>query len=287
MKDALAFVLLRGLGLVARLLGRRGRVGVAAIAARLIVAAHHPRVSIAFDNLRASFPEWDAARCRETARLALHSLLVTFLELPWLATASRDVVAGALRIPNIEDLRRTASNGAIFLSAHFGNWELAALAGALHFERPFTVVVKEQRSVRVTAWLERLRTRFGNTLVPMRNVRTMLRTLEDRGMIALLADQSATQNDLFVEFFGRPAATYEAPAVFALRYRIPILFGLARREGPGKYVVEITRVPMDDLDGDTPDNVRTLTERHVRLLEREVRRCPEQWLWLHRRWKHV
>jgi KDO2-lipid IV(A) lauroyltransferase len=288
MIEAIAFAALTAAGWLACAVGAQGRSAAASVIAWLFDVAGHDRLQLARENLRNAFPEWTDAHCRVVARRSLRSLLITFLEIPWLASAPREEVMRAVQVHGIEPLRSSArgKGGMIFLSAHFGNWELAALGGALHFAEPVLIVVKEQRNPRVTEWLRRFRTRFENRIVPMTGMREIIRTVEGGGIIALLADQSATQNDLFVEFFGRPAATYAAPAALALRFRIPIMFGVTVRKGPGLYVYDLMPVPMDDLQGDTPGNVFTLTQRHVRLLEDAIRRHPDQWLWLHRRWKH-
>jgi KDO2-lipid IV(A) lauroyltransferase len=117
--------------------------------------------------------------------------------------------------------------------------------------------------------------------------RTIVSELRKGNMIALLADQSATKDkDLFVDFFGRPAATYESPAAMALRLNAPIVMGFAVRQKDGTYTVRLREIPFDDIK-DREDAVSILTERHVKELENQIRLVPGLWAWQHKRWKHT
>ena len=117
-------------------------------------------------------------------------------------------------------------------------------------------------------------------------IREVVRTLRERGIVAILADQSGPGGGLFVDFFGRPAATYEGPAIFALKYGAPVLMGLGVRRADGGYDVRLEPIAVDDLSGATEENIRIFTERHVKVLEQGIRQHPGHWLWQHRRWKH-
>jgi len=176
---------------------------------------------------------------------------------------------------------------AIFISAHYGNWELGAMAIPLYYGIPVTIIGKPQRNEYINAYLDKMRERTGNSIVPMgEGVRTMMKALERNESIALLLDQSATRQDMFVNFFGRPAPTYKAAAALSLKFDVPILFGLTVRQPDLTYALELEEIRRDDLHGYTEENVRILTERHVQALERAIRKVPAQWLWMHRRWKH-
>ena len=158
--------------------------------------------------------------------------------------------------------------------------------GPLVLGCPVTIVGKPQRNAFVNTYLDRMRCRFGNDIIPMEgSIRKMMRLLEENKSIALLADQCATRQDLFVNFFGRPAPTYKTAASLSLRFHAPLIFSLAERINDWKYRIVYQEIPSDDLDGATEENVRILTERHVNALEDAIRKQPGQWLWLHRRWK--
>ena len=116
--------------------------------------------------------------------------------------------------------------------------------------------------------------------------RDIINTIQSKGAVAMLVDQSASPTkDVFVDFFGRPAVTYEAPASLALKFKIPIIYGFSVRQEDGTYLVEINELKYDDLKADK-DGIKELTKRHVTALENAIRENPDHWVWLHKRWKY-
>jgi KDO2-lipid IV(A) lauroyltransferase len=114
-----------------------------------------------------------------------------------------------------------------------------------------------------------------------------IKQIRSGGIVGMLADQSATEDkDIFIPFFGRDVATYEAPAELALKFKIPIIMGLAVRQDDGSYIVKTKKIDIDDLQYNK-EGVRELTFRHVKHLEAIIKEHPEMWLWQHRRWKHT
>jgi KDO2-lipid IV(A) lauroyltransferase len=107
------------------------------------------------------------------------------------------------------------------------------------------------------------------------------------GVLATLADQDAGQRGLFVDFFGRPASTHKAMALMALEYQVPIVVALARNTGgPMRYEIISDDLILPEEYSGRPDAVRAITQRLTAALEQVVRSSPEQYFWLHRRWKH-
>ena len=115
----------------------------------------------------------------------------------------------------------------------------------------------------------------------------MLEVLSHGGVLSFLADQDAGQNGLFVEFFGRPASTHKAIALLAIEHKASVVVGYARRIGPGfRYEVGCPELIEPEEWKGTADDARLLTQRYTTALEQIIRRDPDQYLWLHRRWKH-
>lgn len=290
MRHRIEYAILRGVAAIAARMSRSTAWIVAGWLARVFAIVGSHRVTVAGDNLRAAFPE---ASNEEIERLALASvrhLLQTFLEIPSLARAARPDIERAVTLANTDmvmDLLHRHGR-VIFLSAHYGNWELGALCCALQLHSPFTIVGKPQHNPHIDRYLNRMRERFGNRIIPMDGaLRSLLRTLDAGGSVALLADQSGEANDIFVPFFNRPAATTKAVAALSLKRDVPIVIGLVHRREDLTYELEFVEVPRDDLHGLTEPNVAALTARHVQTLETLIRRAPEQWLWMHRRWKYL
>lgn len=193
--------------------------------------------------------------------------------------------------------------GCLFLSGHFGNWELIAYAVKVRTHLPISVIVKPQANYVVDKHLNRVRTSSGNKLISMyQAARALIGIARNGEVLALLADQSATQDkDIYVDFFGKKAATYKVVAELALHYNIPIIMGFAIRQPDGHYKAELTEIDFSDLilatgkQLDTAaesvknrktESIHELTQRHVQSLEEVIRRYPGQWAWMHRRWKH-
>ncbi|HPD32925.1 MAG TPA: lysophospholipid acyltransferase family protein, partial [Candidatus Kapabacteria bacterium] len=189
------------------------------------------------------------------------------------------------------DLTKSLINqnkGLIFLSAHFGNWELLALSVALHLDIKPTIIVKPQSNKQLDKILNKMRMRFGNKLISSYNSAfEIVKSLQNKEILAILADQSASKDkDVYVPFFGRYTSTYEAPARLALRYRVPIVMPFMIRQKDFTYKVEMYELKYDDLQY-TKEGIYELTRRYADFLEQKIRQYPDHWVWQHRRWKHT
>jgi KDO2-lipid IV(A) lauroyltransferase len=176
--------------------------------------------------------------------------------------------------------------GVVLITGHMGNWEMGGAALAAR-GIPLDGVAQRQRNPLFDADITRNRERLGMRIIPRgRAPRLALRSLRKGRVTALVADQNARRSELFVDFFGRKAATARGPAVFALRTGSAIFVGsVLRLEGAlARYRVAVSRVAFQ-ATGDQDEDVRRLTEIHTQFLERAIREAPEQYFWQHRRWK--
>ena len=176
----------------------------------------------------------------------------------------------------------------VFLvTAHFGNWEVGGyMMGMLGFTT--NAIARRLDNPYLHSFLDSFRGRTGQTLLDKNTDYPRIQAvLEAGGVIATLGDQDAGQKGLFVPFFGRPASTHKAIALMSLEYNVPLLVMLIARVGEG--------LQFDAMFGDLilpedyrgqPDAVRVITERFTQAVERLIRQYPEQYFWLHRRWKH-
>jgi KDO2-lipid IV(A) lauroyltransferase len=144
----------------------------------------------------------------------------------------------------------------------------------------------------VDAYLRRFRERTGGRLIAKHgDFPLMQKVLASRGIMMTLGDQDAGQRGLFVDFFNRPASTHKAIALFALEYNVPmmVLTCTRRRVRPGEpwgYDIWPGDAILPEEHADQPDAVKAITQRFTTALERMIVRHPEQYFWLHRRWKH-
>lgn len=181
----------------------------------------------------------------------------------------------------------------LLLSGHFGNWELAiSLFGLFGFR--MGLVARELDNPWLNRWFLCFRKYTGHRPIPKKGGYDVItEMLSRRGNLALLADQDAGANGVFVNFFGRAASTHKSIALLALEYQALICVGYARRLDipalPGgwpRYELGCEEV-IDPLEFASSDAVRSITERYTLALERAIRRSPDQYFWVHRRWKSV
>jgi KDO2-lipid IV(A) lauroyltransferase len=177
--------------------------------------------------------------------------------------------------------------GVLLFTGHFGFWEINALVHALRI-RPMAVLARPLDNPLLQDLLESVRTRTGNSVIYRRGaVRRVLRALAANQAVAVLIDQHiATADAVYVDFFNRPAATTSALAALALRTGAPVVpvFALPLPGGRFRMVYEH---PVEPPRGADEDAVREFTQRCTDVLEMYVRRSPELWLWMHRRWRDV
>ncbi len=247
------------------------------------------RYGITIDNIVKSFPDKSISDCKIIAAKSYQNLGITMMELMAIPTMSENYLKQKVVYDNIDliDELRKKGNGVILLSGHYGNWELLAYTAGYFTGIPVTIIVKPQRNKIADSTLNNYRTFHNNKVVSMyKAARPIVSEIRKGNMVALLADQSATKDkDIFVDFFGRPAATYESPAAMALRLNAPIVIGFSERQTDGTYRVKLQEIPHEDLK-DREDAIQILTERHVKVLENQIKKIPELWAWQHKRWKH-
>lgn len=254
------------------------------------------RYDVACENLRHSFGmryddrQLDAIIFRMWVHL--FRLVGEMIHLPRKVRLENVVEAIAFRAKT--DVVRALCSGrpVIVLSGHYGNWEMAISVFGL-FGFRMGLVARELDNPYLNRWFLRFRRYTGHRQIPKKGGFDVLTALlERKGNVAMLADQDAGSNGVFVEFFGRAASTHKSIALLALEYDALISVGYARRlnetlsNGWPRYELGCEEV-IDSRDFSTGDAVRDLTQRYTSALERAIRRAPEQYFWVHRRWKSM
>jgi KDO2-lipid IV(A) lauroyltransferase len=286
--DRVQYAALRGLVGSIRLLPLGAAYALGRGVGRLLHRLDRRHREVALENLRAAFPEKSEAERRAIALGAFQSFALVAVEMAILGKRLdphhwREHVEPR----NFALVERIVESGrgCVFMTGHFGNWEVLgasmALAGI-----PFHSVARPIDNPLADRFFVRLREQFGQKIVRKRGaLREMVRVLREGGYLGLLADQDARGRGLFVEFFGRPASTEPAPAVLAVKLGVPMLVGFCHRTGRFRFVAEAAAVLEPDPAADRDAEVRRLTQEYTACVEAVIRRHPEQWLWLHRRWK--
>lgn len=247
--------------------------------------------AIGVENLRLAFgaDNSDAERRRLVKDVYRHfcRMLMEMLHIPRKLRLGnyRDRISLVGHEPVID--RLLDGGPVIMLTGHFGNWEMAGyLFGVFGF--PPHSVARTLDNPYLDDFLRSFRERTGQKMIPKKGgYDDMLAVLRRGGILSFLADQDAGQRGMYVDFFGRPASTHKAIALLAIEHKAPVVVGYARRVGPGfRYEVGCDAIIEPDEWTGTADDARLLTQRYTSALERIIRRDPEQYLWLHRRWKH-
>jgi KDO2-lipid IV(A) lauroyltransferase len=248
------------------------------------------RRSVALDNLSRAFPEKSTGELRRIAREAFENVGITFLELLWLSRMTPERLRNLVHFdkPEIITDLYAKGKGIQLLTAHYGNWEWLAQSIVTHFGFPVYIIVKTQSNPLVDRRINGLRTRLGNKVIPMgASIREVLKELREGKAIGIVADQAAPRENAPVEFFGRPVPTHQGPAVFSLKLGCPLVAIFSVRQPDGTYNAYVREVPTGDLKKYTEENVVELTRRHVAITEEFIRKHPDHWMWMHKRWKHV
>jgi len=279
------------LSLIATILPRKARGYFGKMLGYLIMILSPSRRQITLDNLNKAFPEKSKDWIEKTSKQSFANLGIVFAEMFAFIFISKKSIYNYLITIENADLTKSLINqnkGLIFLSAHFGNWELLALSVALHLDIKPTIIVKPQSNKQLDKILNKMRMRFGNKLISSYNSAfEIVKSLQNKEILAILADQSASKDkDVYVPFFGRCTSTYEAPARLALRYRVPIIMPFMIRQKDFTYKVEMYELKYDDLQY-TKEGIYELTRRYADFLEQKIRQYPDHWVWQHRRWKHT
>jgi KDO2-lipid IV(A) lauroyltransferase len=245
----------------------------------------HRRIAIA--NLEAAFPNRTPDDREAIAKAMFKHFGRLLLELLKFSALSSDEKLAMVDWEGEERVRLAYAQrkGILFCTGHFGFWEQQALAHALKFE-PMAVMARPLDNPRLHALLERIRVSNGNPVVYRRGaVRKALRFLAEGRGVGILIDQHMTSPDaIYVDFFGRPAATTSTLAALAIRTGAPVIPLFAFPLPDGRYRM-IYEHPVEPPGEDSPDAIREFTQRCTDVLEMHVRRHPELWLWMHRRWR--
>lgn len=247
----------------------------------------HRRLAIA--NLQAAFPHRSRAECRHIARRTFTHfgrLLTTLLKFSTMTPEEMRARVEFSGEEHVEDAH-ALGHGVLLVTGHFGYWEINALVHALRLP-PLAVLARALDNPYLHDLLERVRATTGNSVIYRKGaVRRVLRVLGGNGAIAMLIDQHMQGADsVVVEFFNRPASTTSALAALAVRTGAPVIpvFALPLPGGRFRMVYEI---PVEPPSGDTPEALKEFTQRCTDVLEMYVRRYPDLWLWMHRRWRDL
>jgi len=271
-----------------RWLPRRLVLGLGRVLGGMYARLDRRHVAVAMENLRHAFPDWDDARRLRTALGVYRHFGAVILDLLWLQDRSREEILGIVAFAGAEHVEAALARGKGFICAtgHIGNWEAHAVGHGYAFATA-AVVGRPLDNPALDARLVRLRSSSGNAVVSKRRaLPDILRFLRANKAVAILMDQNVQEDDgIFVTLFGRPAATTPVAAALAAKTGCAVLPGHSVLLPDGRYLVTYEEPVFFESTGDRTADVARLTQGLTARVEAWIRAHPEQWLWIHRRWK--
>ena len=252
--------------------------------------AHVLRLRRAYvlDVLARCFPEKSAAeRFAIYAGTCRHQAL-NLMELMRFAGGKDAELAGRLEARGEEIVKdaRARGKGVLILIAHFGNYDLMGLYASKLFGYPLTIITKTLKNAKVNALWWEMRRKAGVNEIPAHNAyRACVRALKKNDLVGFMLDQNRpTGQGVFVDFFGRPASTTPGLAFMSAQTGAPVVPVFMRRLPDGRHLLEV-RPALEPPPDRQEETLRAFTAVCTKIIEDEVRRHPDQWLWFHKRWK--
>jgi len=270
------------------LIPRPTAVWIAGVIGRVWFLVDRRHRNVAIENLTHVFGrEKNGQEIRAMALKIFQNLALILFEIGWSMRVKEKDFNKLFKIVGLENMQAAyvKGKGVLALTAHIGNWELLMLAAGF-LGIPMSAIYRPFDFKPLDRFFADLRARYGAKLYPKsRAMRKILRSMRDKELVGFLLDQNTNvQSGVFVDFFGKPACTHKGIAVIALGLDAPVIPAFLLREGDGfrvEFGPEIPLIRTGDKDKDVIENTR----QYNKALESIILRYPEQWFWVHRRWK--
>jgi tetraacyldisaccharide 4'-kinase len=277
-----------GVQVLVQRLPRRWALALGRGLGRVLGDADRSHVAIAVDNLRRAFPHWDDGRLLRTARSVYAHFGQVLLDILWLHGRGRQEVLSWVDVVGRENVEAAMAGGrgAIMATGHMGNWELHGIAHGWLFGA-IGVVARPLDNPALDRRLCSFRSVGGNSVIyKQRALSQVIRAMREGRGVAILIDQNVQAGDgIFVDFFGRPAATTTVAAALALKTGCALVPCHTELGPDGRYRLVYEPALAWTPSGDRQADLAGLTQALTARIEAWVREVPEQWLWIHRRWK--
>jgi KDO2-lipid IV(A) lauroyltransferase len=247
---------------------------------------------IAIDQLRASFPDWSEGKIRRTAKASVQNMVCMGLELLLTPRLIRpETWRKYIRLRNMEKVVSTLisrDRPMVLVTGHFGNWELAGYFSAA-IGLAFSSVARRIDNPYINDLIFGVREAAGQRMIYKKGAAAHIAQAFDRNeAVSIVCDQDAGARGIFVDYFGRPASTFKSIGLLAMQYEAPIAVICCRRlDGRFNFEIFNQRLIEPSEWSDKDDPLRWITQEYTSALETAVRTQPDQYFWVHRRWKHA
>ncbi len=281
----LLIVVTKTLSLAGRLLPYPLAVAAGGMLGRLFYHLLPRERKRALAHLSLAFPDRESTWIKRTARKTFVHLGKALMETVAITPRRMTAVVSTQGLENIQtalDQRK----GIVYVTGHIGNWEL--MAGTVARSFPVSVVAAPIEPEPVNDMIVRLRAAMGvRTILRSRPgaAKELIRIFRENRILGILIDQDTDVEGAFVDFMGRPAWTPTAAAQMAIKFEAPVLFGYIQRTDDDRHTITIEGPLVLARSGNDEEDIRTNTAMFTKKIEEVIRRNPEQWVWMHRRWR--
>jgi len=283
---AVAWAFVKTLGILPRALAR----SLAAVGARVLLFLRPKLRKTAEFNLKLAFPEWTEAQRKTVMKKMTRNLGWMAAEFAQFPKYTKEDIESAVVLDGHENFLagQSRGKGVLYLTGHIGAWELSSFAHAL-YGFPLHYMARPLDSKPLDALVNRYRGLSGNKpIFKNASARQVLRVLKEAGTVGILADQNTMPEEgVWVDFFGTPACTTTGIARVALHTDAAVVPGYAYwDENLRKYRLRFEPPVQLIRTGDTERDILENTQRFAKVIEQIIREHPEQWVWIHARWKN-
>lgn len=242
----------------------------------------------ALEALRRSFPEKSEQEIQSITNRMYRNLGMNQFELLRLAGGNLDETNSRITVVGREivDQALQRGKGVMIMSAHFGNWDFLPMFSVKKGNYPVTIISKAIKNRAINGLWMQMRKQVGVNIIPNHNsAREALRVLRRNELLGFILDQNRPRDaGIFVDFFGRSACTTPGLAMLSAQVQAPVVPVFIHRTADGKHLLQAFPILEPPPDRE-PETIRKATQEYTRIIEDQVRLHPEQWIWLHRRWK--
>lgn len=249
------------------------------------------RRKVAAQNLSLCFPEKDKSWRNNIMRESYINLGINLFEFLYFPSLKENDIRKIVTYHNHEPVDESISEGkgTFLLSGHLSNWELEAFAYPAIYKRKLNIIARIQASRLLNAKINEFRTLYGNEIIEIGpSLKSVFRKIHDNEIVCFLIDQSAHPDySSYVDFFGISVTAFSGPAKLALKLRPGLIVAYEQRQKDFSYKIYFERILYDDITGATEENITLLTQRIQSHFENVIRKSPGEWLWFHKRFKHI
>ncbi|MBN1764961.1 MAG: lysophospholipid acyltransferase family protein [Sedimentisphaerales bacterium] len=287
--DYLLYILVRLVAIFVQLPDTKTSVRIARHLGAGLYLIYHRGRQRAIDNLRVSFPDKDQTWIEQTARRSFEH--ISMLAFDVLRTIRLITVSTWHRYIELGDFSQVLpyilnNRGIIMLTGHYGNFEVLGYAMAIFGLESYSIA-RPIDNPYINEYLMGVRQRHGQKIIDKKGATdSMLDLLDSGSTLSFIADQNAGKKGIFVDFFGRKASTYKSIGLLAMEYNLPVVIGYCRRiNNQYQFKIGLTRIITPQDWQDKPNPLRWITAEYTAAIEQFVREDPDQYWWVHRRWK--